>query len=545
MDDLFQYYVGRLLQKYAPNNPKTAHIRVRAERPILHLAKRGNDPVFSLKPDVTITLFSGMSDPPWEDLWVELKDYLNHLFDNLTITIPDALQDPPPLGGTIHSQLLRLLVEWVNAPIHEMQILAREIIPRLWPDPSLESALWDSLEDTGPRYGILATIKFLNDQRDMALDEEALRDLTSHTFFTTQVLHLLPPTPPASEVNREFVTTRSGPLPSIRNHQYPRKRDFLVGRFLRLLEPLTEVSTETLERVLLSIVYESHPEVLTDDTLQENTNEHLQAIGLRIITRHPLINSIRHAFFILISELYTNGYFQTPLQEEEIQVIAHFLYNYDPHLVGLVPSFRPSFVIKMEENSRDTLPDSYSPLTIPWDEYNSYVVLGELSELRMGYWNPVTEHRQRLLKLPSPDPLASFATVPDYWDSPSEAIPLTLLVSNPAASCAETRVSRWLAINPRVARDLGWVPSAEGCFRWVDPADPTQAIVESIWWVDGFMPLLPTLSDAGEGWYVRASSTAWETIRQHFPEILYEVDIQRFSHSGERPRGFYHQILIQ
>ena len=82
---------------------------------------------------------------------------------------------------------------------------------------------------------------------------------------------------------------------------------------------------------------------------------------------------------------------------------------------------------------------------------------------------------------------------------------------------AETPGAGWLALDPGMARDLGWVLSESGAFRWLDRDG--NLMVESIWWADG----LPERHDwrkqcvASEGWLVFATEEAFAQIANHVP----------------------------
>lgn len=76
----------------------------------------------------------------------------------------------------------------------------------------------------------------------------------------------------------------------------------------------------------------------------------------------------------------------------------------------------------------------------------------------------------------------------------------------------DTPGNRWLALNPAIARALGWTLSSAGLFRWVDANE--SLMVESIWWEDGFVEHEPPHFDdeVGSGWAVRATKAGWEQI---------------------------------
>ncbi|UUF13120.1 MULTISPECIES: hypothetical protein [Flavobacterium] len=93
--------------------------------------------------------------------------------------------------------------------------------------------------------------------------------------------------------------------------------------------------------------------------------------------------------------------------------------------------------------------------------------------------------------------------------------------------------SRWLAVNPVLARFLGWVPFPERLFAWQDKNGNMMA--ESVYWVNGNNYMLPRHeSETGEGWYVAVSDMAIEQIREAEPLLFIQRRITRIIAKEER-----------
>ena len=92
---------------------------------------------------------------------------------------------------------------------------------------------------------------------------------------------------------------------------------------------------------------------------------------------------------------------------------------------------------------------------------------------------------------------------------------------------------QWAAINSNFARTLGWRPSTNVPFRWLDSAG--NVMVESIYWKDGWVWIEPPRFESlGEGWFVSASPAAIEAIRRAAPGTEMHLWVERHSH-GDRP----------
>jgi hypothetical protein len=74
----------------------------------------------------------------------------------------------------------------------------------------------------------------------------------------------------------------------------------------------------------------------------------------------------------------------------------------------------------------------------------------------------------------------------------------------------------WIAFDPSVAREIGWVPSEQGFLAWERDG---QLMVETVWWNDGLidqqMPFYRK-SEVGEGWLVVGSGQAFSDVQAHF-----------------------------
>jgi hypothetical protein len=92
---------------------------------------------------------------------------------------------------------------------------------------------------------------------------------------------------------------------------------------------------------------------------------------------------------------------------------------------------------------------------------------------------------------------------------------------------------RWIALNSKFARSLGWMPSQDRCFEWVDAAG--RLMVKSLFWRDGWVDLEPPRFESlGEGWLVLATAQAIEKIHRERPNAYLHLWVERHSH-GRKP----------
>ncbi len=105
--------------------------------------------------------------------------------------------------------------------------------------------------------------------------------------------------------------------------------------------------------------------------------------------------------------------------------------------------------------------------------------------------------------------------------------------------------SRWVAVNPDLARFLGWVPEPSKLFGWKD--NQGNLMVESIYWVNGNIDMVPRKdSEVGEGWYIVASDDALSLIQKVTPNLYVHKKLMRekYEDSGRLENTIYNAIKL-
>jgi hypothetical protein len=92
---------------------------------------------------------------------------------------------------------------------------------------------------------------------------------------------------------------------------------------------------------------------------------------------------------------------------------------------------------------------------------------------------------------------------------------------------------RWAAVNSAFARRLGWQPSNDEPFAWVDSLG--KLMVKSVYWRDGWILLKPPRFESlGEGWFVLSTKEGIRSIREALNNLELHLWVERHSH-GEKP----------
>ncbi|MEM8520653.1 NACHT domain-containing protein [Flavobacterium sp. PL12] len=86
--------------------------------------------------------------------------------------------------------------------------------------------------------------------------------------------------------------------------------------------------------------------------------------------------------------------------------------------------------------------------------------------------------------------------------------------------------SRWIAINPVLARHLGWIPEPTKLFAWKNSQDELMA--ESIYWSNGNIEMTPRKDgEVGEGWFVIVSDKGLEKIKTLEKDLFIQKKLKR------------------
>ncbi len=86
--------------------------------------------------------------------------------------------------------------------------------------------------------------------------------------------------------------------------------------------------------------------------------------------------------------------------------------------------------------------------------------------------------------------------------------------------------SKWIAINPLLARHLGWEPETSKLFAWKNPQG--EIIAESVYWSNGNNCMTPRKDgEVGEGWFVIVSKDGLEQIKSVGKNLFLQKKLTR------------------
>lgn len=180
-------------------------------------------------------------------------------------------------------------------------------------------------------------------------------------------------------------------------------------------------------------------------------------------------------------------------------------------------------------------------------EFEGFDVIGEYTHLKKMGDNPAMEEYETKISFTDMEPSDRGSSI--FGDSPF--MELTSNYLNMGKDNSEaillrggyytdfSNKSHWIAINPAMAFSVGWRPSNEGYFSWIN--NKGEKMVESIYWQSGNTNLFTRNHyESGEGWIVVATKDALAAIREIAPVYVHKKVMRR---RGDNPADMTHQTL--
>lgn len=258
---------------------------------------------------------------------------------------------------------------------------------------------------------------------------------------------------------------------------------------------------------------------------ERNLRSNLSEIGLRFPFWRPRATHARRATYRVVAELVDAGRLRTG----NLRKLEPVLRFYDPFMLLVKPVPRPQEVPPMSMDERSA---SRNKVWVERVEEaldlaarrtsDRRVVLAEETTFKNLDWGNPTEKRLSAV-LPSSEIHRNeddhealfhkavnrlYAEYPNLAMAPATDRP----VLRHSAYGYESPGEHWLALNPLIGQQLGWIPTNDGLFGWAD--DMGRPMVETVWWTDGSLVSTHPLGNhaVGEGWLVLATEEAFKQI---------------------------------
>lgn len=512
---------------------------------------RAQDPAWALP--WILPLFSPAPDEV--RVWNEVDEYLSSLFAHARPSEPPRLESDAQGQGAIEI-LLGWAARYLDHPTVAVGVLFRRaFVDMLLSRESAVHSVLDSRLREGPpsdRRAVLLMLRAVaevnpNLLQPMVAELRRLRMAADHVIRSDartlldqlgeQVVEALETEPTSAGLGliltgttpsrihlpprggmRDRQLERGEPLPMTAD---PVELTGSIERELRVLSHLSGLQREVLQYRAAEMMRAVDPNVGSPNE-ERSLMARVRSAGLDLGSfRRPRATRARDALFRLIVTLEDEGW----LGADELQVFDESFRYDDPSLLRQPVSRRPACVPPLPERRgdewapqdwTDLVSTSTSALQQPEDEW---VVLAEWSKLRWLDWKRPTEVRFGVRLPTARVPLTSVEIGPKEQclvlhhvrvaEYPDADVKLEIPVVFNNAYRFDAFGHGWLAINPALARHLGWSPDLHaGLFRW--RSESGEIASETVWWTDGFPDLSPPHfeEEVGTGWLVRISRNA-------------------------------------
>ncbi len=508
--------------------------------------------------DLLPILFEG--DPPMETLWPEIDEHISQLIE-FQATEPVAPQAPDDgISVSLPAVLCRFLITDYQLPVNEMGHECHRALCEIVASGGFDSELVPlvtKLLTEGELaqlrgLSLLESAVFIRQQFVSAFQDQTA-DLAISPNVVVRRMALGVCSQMSTEVSELPVERQQLPaiyrmaLPELKmpdwqipfealdpSKPFPDSKDPL--EMVRPHEPLVRMISRISGIPFENVLYQTAGFMRQLESCEswsaaaeENLRDWFKAAELKLAYHRPRAGLALRAIAHVTAELLDAD----SLTQAETDFLWLQLSVHDPVLSALFPEPRPESVLVPpddcmkaypEEEWFDRVEERFGELVTELGD--GRVVFAEMSRFASLEWQKPTEDRLSRLVATEPVPTAelekgeeAFFEYHPLWRAFSYPYLVGIDEEYPSVAVRgsgwqlELGNIEWLAINPLVALKLGWKPSEDGIFRWVD--NQGQTVVESIWWSDGPISRLPPHfgNVCAEGWLVVASPGAAKQLR--------------------------------
>ncbi len=488
------------------------------------------------------------------EVWAEIEDHVLALFADLDLPAEPDLTVVPATDST-EAALVELLGDHVTHPALAVASAARRCLGRLLlrgDAATRELArrmLGGGEECVEPALQVLDALSLRDAEAALPFRDLVVPLVGSRNFLVAQTARAIaerlgwpcPLVPTIITGVPPIYELALSDRPALLGATDPAE---VLAPFTEILDAFADavgVSAANLRARAVSLMSDLAPPETWSPEAEERVRSEVHAAGLDLLYRGPRLRVARRAVNHVGGELLQSGL----AARGNLPCLSRILRWHDPAMVLAEPSFRPTVIPGLPARQAGRTEERWA------DDINSglgvfaaalpdgRVVLAEDTTIRELAWEQPAEIRQSLVVASR----KSVIRADDDWSFPLlyncliaeyptvgatggnfSSVPLALQC---CAHGFDSPGAWWLALNPLVARELGWSIDPEGRFRWRDGSGEVMA--ESIWWVDGPVTLSPPRhgDEVGEGWLVVATPKGWDMIRGWYGQISRHARLTR------------------
>ncbi|MDU1891566.1 MAG: hypothetical protein E6767_12840 [Dysgonomonas sp.] len=472
-----------------------------------------------------------------ESIWGEVYSYVRRLMSNSSplTDLPNLCKSDKPINGILVDLLIFLSTNPVHIIKNKAIILLAEMIDKgnKYASDKLHSSNLD-LDTTIYIIQILYEMK-----------SDRISDFKTKIYFIAQSPNYF------IRMNfREILRSLAEPLPAYKQVEFPiaykleipeykkfnttqeldpyypyvntNNPEDLVSPFSIQIDYLSDITgiprSNLLYRFLFFMKKVSNEHEWTIE-YEKELRAYLEDIGLKYSYPRPRALAARKAIMSLLSELIDAGII------DNSQSIRRFFISYDYSIHVFKPVVKPLFIQGLKEREFGGVEKKWTDrineskrLESKIDKYQTKIVIGEYTEVKNLDWGTPTETYTMQISDNNTINVEGGYIFGSTFHILSRDYHKLKGISSQIIIVRDHRFdqfcikSRWIALNPDLARFLGWIPDYSKLFAWKDKEG--NLVVESIYWANGNTEMSPyNDSDVGEGWIVVITEEGLEQIR--------------------------------
>lgn len=472
-----------------------------------------------------------------EGLWTEIFDYILRLMSN-SIAIKD-LPEIEAIDKPILETLIDYLIYLSNSPISLIKEKSTLILAR-YIGQNYDYALNKFIDDHINEYTSMDILMHLYELKSPKLHnlKSKIKNFSlSKDYLLRENAKLI-----LNELGENFLTPTKISLPAIYSLQIPNSNRPKFNKEIDLYFPDIDINTpqdlikpfEYLIRILSeesgieesNLIYRTNsimrqigkPEEWSAKFEKELRN-HLEEINLKYSYPRPRVITARRAIMQVTNELIDSGIM------DDTRIRAVFK-SRDYSIYTFKETSKPSFVQEIKEREYGGVGNDWLDRINESTRLNEYLldydvnmkIIGEYCQVKNLDWGAPTE--EYISQIATTDEIdkdinyifgSLFHTLSyDYHNLVGGGHSIVVIRDHRFDQF--NLKSTWIAINPVLARSLGWRPEPTKLFAWKNSQG--ELMSESIYWSSGNIDATPRKDgETGEGWFVLVSKKGLEQIK--------------------------------
>lgn len=498
-----------------------------------------------------------------EDLWPEIFGYLQRLMSNSKPT------EGLPILASIKQPIIETLIDYLGYLIKSSVPLIKEqaiILLARYIDNNNEYSLAQLIKGKMDDYlsmDVIMTLKELDSSRILALKPKIREMALSKDFIirenSKQILKVMgEPSPITNKIQLPSVYSLHIPAPNASKFKKDKESIFPEidvdnpRELLRPFKSLIKILTEESNIEESNLIYRAHSIMKEIGTKDEWTNEyeinfrnHLKEINLDYSFPRPRVITARKAIMRVAAELIDSG------KMDGTRIVDVFTaHDYAVSFFNELP--KPAFIQTIKEREFGAVGKDWierinesERLSESLLDYNeNFKIIAEYSQIKNLDWGSPTE--EYMCQIAIEEHVAEeedfiFGSVfhrlsGDYHDI-IDVGKFIVVIRDHRLDQFDLK-SRWIAINPDLARYLGWKPEPAKLFAWKNRQGKLMA--ESIYWLNGNISLIPKKDgEVGEGWFVAVSMDGLEQIKAVEKNLFLQKKLTRSKFENSKLTNCY------